>query len=176
MTIDSQDTLFRSYLTQELDQDRRHGVLHLDRRLTSRGRADWPHLLLAALSGGTVSELANELRRSNRLIHLAPPDALSLRDGALALAEAEVARFRRRAVCRQAIAQGHTHVEVYRAHPPYRVRQDDVRLVGRRLDARQLLTELRMAPDTEGLTLSSDPDTGLSIRVPPPCRPMAAAA
>lgn len=160
------DARTRLYMLDEFQRDASTGSLYLSPLLTPSGRLDWPVLLQFALLEGGPVQLAEQLRRRHRLEHLEPPDPPCLRDGAALLAEGEFNRFHCRGICRRALDERHTHVEVYRAREASRVRLTDRQLLGARLDARALLSELRAGPGAPGPRLPGDPASGLSVRIP----------
>jgi hypothetical protein len=56
----------RAGMIEEIRFDIARAALHEGERLSARGRADWPDLLISAAENGTPATLAAELRRSGR--------------------------------------------------------------------------------------------------------------
>lgn len=64
----------REAMLAEIRSDQEKNKLYMGKRLTSTGRADWPHLLTRAAEDGTPESLAAELRKGGRSV-LVPRDA-----------------------------------------------------------------------------------------------------
>jgi hypothetical protein len=83
------------------------------------------------------------------------------------LAEGEFNRYYVRGVCRRALEEGWRDVVVYRAKQPQRPRPQSEALLGLRLNARELLQELReRKDDSSHLVIPPGPNSGLSVRLP----------
>ncbi len=160
------DARTRLYMLDEFQRDTRTSQLYLSPHLTPSGELDWPVLLQFALLEGGPVPLAEQLRRRGRLAHLQPADPPSLMDGAQLLAEGAFNHFYCRGICRRAIDERHTHVEVYQAQRPSRVRITDSQLLGAQLEAGWLLGELRKPPSSSQAMVPGEPTAGLSIRIP----------
>jgi len=83
------------------------------------------------------------------------------------LAEGEFNRLYARGVCRRAIAQGITEVEIYRAKQVSVPRPDSEAKVGIKVNAGSLLEDLRTHQGVDpALGLPGGPNSGLSVRLP----------
>lgn len=167
----------RASMTQEVLRDASGGSLHLSKRLTDRGRLDWPGLLLDAAGRGDEETLAEALRGTGR-IKLVETRRSPSRPGrvhqvrvpataAATLAEGEFNRFYIRALCLRALQDGATEVDVYRAKAVEEPRAESLRMLGRRLSAAALLDDLRLhaAEEEPSLRVPGGPNSGLSVRL-----------
>jgi hypothetical protein len=168
------DRRSRAYMVQEIAIDIGLGRLYLSPRLTAVGRSDYPHLLLSAAEVGNDATLAQALQTNGRLKQTEhrhqPAGQLVIAEipeiAAETLAEGEFNRFYCRAVCRRAIDAGIGLVFVYRAKRVHDPRHVSQRLIGRQIDARQLLEDLRARPGVEpALGVPAGPNSGLSVRL-----------
>lgn len=164
------DAETRHVMLAELDQDLAERRLFLSRDLSERGRADFEHLLRAAIEAGTAASFAEDLAACERVVSsLHWRRSLPEQPGAAAgaLAQDELHRFYARAMCRQALARGIHTLVIYRAKPAAGGRAPSDALVGVRIDARSLLEDLRASPDLR-LPSGLPPyrDSGLSVRLP----------
>jgi hypothetical protein len=165
----------RAGMLEEIRYDISRAALYGGERLSVRGRADWPSLLINAAENGTQATLAAELRRSGRLItsEMSHRGGRSYRkavpyNAANTLAEGEFNRFYIRSVCRIALTCGQTHVTIYRAKDVRTPRPQSVSRVGSNIDARALLDDLRMNLGLEtALGIPPGPNSGLSVYLLP---------
>lgn len=182
MELHDLDPLTRNLMVVELDRDLAgKGLFYLCPRLTERGRADWPLLLRLALGKEDAGWLAEELQRHGRMNQTEqhPDPAGGTRvarvpvNAATQLAEGELNRYYVRAVCRRAIDAGHGVVEVYRAKAVQEPRPASQGQIGRLLNARTVLTELRWCPSdvVPPCGVPGGPSSGISVRLPGPDRP-----
>jgi hypothetical protein len=169
------DQRSRQYMVQEIEIDIGLGRLYLSPRLSAVGRSDYPQLLLGAAKVGNDATLARALATDGRLRqtehrHQAPGQPVTAEVPEIAaetLAEGEFNRFCCRAVCRRALDAGVGLVLVYRAKRVRDPRHISQRLIGRQLDARQLLADLRARPGVDpALGVPGGPNSGLSVRLP----------
>lgn len=155
----------RQLMVEEIALDHSMGGLYQSPRLTSIGAQDWPSLLMTAATNHSDGWLASQLRDSTRMRvsevtrtgtrqvpHSAPET----------LAEGEFNRYLCRAVCRASIEWGPGVVLVYRAKYVDEPRASSEALIGAKLDARQLLEQLR----TRTANVPGGPNSGLSVRLP----------
>ena len=168
MNFISLDETTRYHMEKEVRSDIETGALYFGKRLSQRGKLDYPELLLAAVTGGTPELLSGSLRRSgclndketNKLgvVKRVPHNAAEV------LAEGEFNRFYIRAVCLRAIEEGTATVRVYRAKLVRNPRSHSASLVGTDIDASALLRDLRgkIGVDT-ALGLPGGPNSGLSV-------------
>lgn len=179
------DELTRFHMLAEVNHDETQESLYLSPRLTERGRRDWPELLRKAAQGGDAESLAETLRGAGRLreteyrrskaqARLGWGISGLLQEvkvpitAATTLAEGEFNRFYIRGLCLRALEAGILEVVVYRAKTVENPRPESARLVGCRLMAAELLSDLRVYSG-EGepmLKVPGGPHSGLSIKIP----------
>lgn len=179
------DELTRPHMLAEVDWDETREKLYLSPRLTERGRRDWPELLKDAIRVGNEVSLAERLRGSGRLRET-ESRTLRTRPGrgrggwgmtqevkvpgtaAATLSEGEFNRFYIRGLCLRALEAGIVEVVVYRAMTVEKPRPESIRLVGCRLRAAELLSDLRGHWDGGEPTfrVPGGPNSGLSIKLP----------
>jgi hypothetical protein len=82
------------------------------------------------------------------------------------LAQGEFNRYYIRGVCRRALEAGILDVEVYRARLVAAPRPDSEALIGRRLDAEQLIADLRTHMGVDTALGLGRPNSGLSVCLP----------
>jgi hypothetical protein len=164
----------RLLMLNEAESDRLAVSEYYGRRLTAKGHADWPTMLRNAITTGDEATLAADLRFGERLksheeqhrktgviLQQVPFNAADI------LAQGEFNRYYIRAVCRSAIEKGITNVDVYRGRHSANPRpESEALIVGRLLDAKQLLEDIRAHPGEQthlGIPLVN---SGLSVRLP----------
>ncbi len=174
MNLVDLDSATRAHMRTEVERDISSGRLYLSDRLNSAGLREYPGLLLEAIDTGTPSTLATVIRsrgllnRAETALKGRPPDVVPP-EAAVAIAEGEFNRFYMRGVCARAIAAGVQTVEVYQARTTTDPLPESTALVGRRLDARGLLDDLRnhvLVDRALGLPIGAD--SGLSVWFPGP--------
>jgi len=165
----------RGLMMNEVGYDQARGALYLSKRFSERGRVEYAEILGGVVRGADDDTLAAQLRargcfgetetshsKTGKLIIKKVPI-----NAADTFAEGEFNRFYVRAVCLAAIEDGHGKVEVYRARYSENPRIESEALIGRMIDAQQLLEDLRtnIGVDT-CLGLPPGPNSGLSARLP----------
>jgi hypothetical protein len=169
------DSRTRRYMLDELEHDVERGSLYFSPRLSERGRRDYESLLRAAIESLNDVLLADSLRVNNRLKdweqrHTKSGEVVEVKvpyTAADTLAEGEFNRFYVRGICRRAIEEGVRDVIVYRAKQPNRPRPQSEALLGLRLNARELLDDLRgHTEDKPHLVIPPGPNSGLSVKLP----------
>lgn len=119
LSLTNLDDVTRPLMRSEVESDIAAGGHYESPRLSDRGNADYPSLLLDATDGGTDGSLADELNALGRL----KDTETGTRNGktfskkvpvtaAETLAEREFNRFYARGLCLRAVAEGVTHVRV----------------------------------------------------------------
>lgn len=174
LSLTNLDDVTRPLMRSEVESDIAAGGLYESPRLSDRGNADYPSLLLDATDGGTDGSLADELNALGRL----KDTETATRNGktfskkvpvtaAETLAEGEFNRFYARGLCLRAVAEGVTHVRVYRAKAVAVPRPASEAMIGQLVDAQALLNDLRQSSGVEpALGLPPGPNSGLSVELP----------
>lgn len=170
---ESLDAAVRASMIHEVERDQANGSLYISPRLTDAGAQAWPDLLreageqhddtwLAAALRSRAYIRTEEQRRKPRggftmaaVPHTAPDT----------LAEGEFDRFYARGLCAHVLASGGTHAEVYRGKEVENPRPESQAMIGQRLPAQQLLSDLRTSQGVEpALRLPPGPNSGLTVR------------
>lgn len=170
---ESLDAAVRASMIQEVERDKTSGSLYISPRLTDAGARAWPDLLreaseqhddtwLAAALRSRAYMRSEEQRRKPKggftmaAVPYTAPDTL---------AEGEFNRFYARGLCAHVLASGGTHVEVYRGKAVENARPESQAMIGRRLPAQELLSDLRTSSGVEpALGLPPGPNSGLTVR------------
>jgi len=169
------DARTRRFMLDELEHDVEQGTLYFSPRLSERGRRDYESLLRAAIESLNDVLLADSLRVNHRLKdweqrHAKNGEVIEVRvpvTAADTLAEGEFNRFYVRGLCRRALQEGWRDVVVYRAKQTQQPRPQSEALLGRRLNARALLEDLRARHgETPHLVIPPGPNSGLSVKLP----------
>jgi hypothetical protein len=165
----------RRYMLDELEQDVERGQLYFSPRLSERGRRDYESLMRAAIESLNDVLLADALRVNDRLKnweerHVKNGGVMEVKvpfTAADTLAEGEFNRYYVRGVCRRALDEGDGEVVVYRAKQPNRPRPQSEAILGRRIDAEELLNDLRNhGGEQPQLGIPPGPNSGLSVKLP----------
>lgn len=169
------DSRTRQLMLDELEKDVERGTLYFSPRLSERGRRDYESLMRAAIESLNDVLLADSLRVNERLKnweqrHTRNGDLIEVKvpfTAADTLAEGEFNRYYVRGVCRRALEEGKNDVVIYRAKQPSRPRPQSEAILGRRVGARELLTDLRLHHgETPQLGIPPGPNSGLSVKLP----------
>lgn len=174
MELRDLDNRTRALMVSEIARDVNAGTLYLSDRLSAKGKADWPDLLIAAARGGSISDLAADLNATGRLNSKEPrrtKNGVSMVsvpvNAADTLAEGEMNRFYIRAACLRAIEDGLGEVVVYRARHSNNPRAESIAKIGANVNAQALLDDLRAHPGVDtALGLPPGPNSGLSVHLP----------
>jgi hypothetical protein len=173
MYYENLDKNIREYMLQELENDILKDALYISKRLTPEGEKKWPEILREAFKNYDDKWIAENLR-SNCLMHQdefrykanGQQIIVKVPDNAPdTLAEGEFNRFYIRGLCVYIISIGDTEVEVYRGKEVSIPRESSERKIGKRLQAKLLLEDLRNSQGIEpALGLPSGPNSGLTVR------------
>lgn len=172
LNLTNLDEVTRQLMRAEIESDIASDDLYVSPRLSERGRADYPSLLLDAASGGSDVSLAIDLRAHGRLndMETASRGGKTFTknvpvNAAETLAEGEFNRFYARGLCRRAI-DGGQEVRVYRAKSVAEPRSSSEQMIGKLVDAQALLDDLRESRGIEpALGLPPGPNSGLSVEL-----------
>ena len=168
------DERTRTLMVNELEIDVAAGTLYLSTRLSHRGRNEYEQLLRTSFLVGDDESLANDIRSPGLLNdseqRRRPTGGFSTVKVPVTahetLAEGEFNRFYIRALCRKAIDDGVGTLEIYRAKAVTNPRSASQAMIGRRIDASELLRDLRTNPGVDtSLGLPPGPNSGLSVRL-----------
>lgn len=168
------DVETRSYMLAELEHDLANDSLYVGKYLSKEGLARYPDLLRRSLESGTDASLSVELAAPGLFLETyekrKPSGGYTTAKvpytAPVTLAEGEFNRFYLRGLCQRAIAQGGGNIEIYRARTSSNPRAESEAMIGRRLNAQALLSDLRkhIGVDT-ALGLPPGPNSGLSGRL-----------
>jgi hypothetical protein len=175
LQLENLDARVRDLMLAEIALDVERRSLYLSRRFTPAGEGDYPLILKDVVLSGGDADLAMKLR-----LHgcFAETETRQLKSGKISVAkvpvtapetfaEGEFNRFYLRAVCRVAIDDGFNEVVVYRARRSENPRPESEALIGKRLDAKELLDDLRRSTGVDTcLGLPPGPNSGLSAKLP----------
>ncbi|GIW56645.1 MAG: hypothetical protein KatS3mg082_3049 [Nitrospiraceae bacterium] len=170
---ESLDDNVRRYMIEELERDIESRQLYISPRLTDEGARVWPELLREAFHDHDDDWLASQLRIRGLMRHTeqrrTPQGRLTTaqvpRTAPETLAEGEFNRFYARGLCRHVIETGGAEVEAYRGKEVRNPRPESQAMIGRRLQARDLLNDLRVSHGVEpALGLPPGPNSGLTVR------------
>lgn len=168
------DERTRQAMLAEIERDLLGGTLYYGKRLSVRGRADYPDLLKQAAMAHDDTWLANQLAMGGRLETMetytrngktyqkkVPFDANET------LAEGEFNRFYARGLCVCAAQDGTDGLIVYRAKQVKIPRPESEMLIGKTVSVIALLDDLRDHPGIDtALGIPAGPNSGLSVRLP----------
>lgn len=163
----------RELMLTEFEKDIIKGSIYLSSRLKEDSHQTYLDLMRAAIKSGDADSLATQIRARNcfkiteqrRKPSGGRTTARVPRTAHITLAEGEFNRFYLRALCLKAIEED-AKIEVYRAKPVSQPRAKSEALIGRRLDPRPLLEDLRVHIDVDpALGLPGGANSGLSGRI-----------
>ena len=170
---ESLDDAVRTAMVRELEHDIANGTLYISPRLTPAGANSWPQLLREAAEKKDDRWLATSLRSHGFIkatekrrkpnggfttakVPITAPETL---------AEGEFNRLYARGLCVVVLESGGTEVEVYRGKEVRNPRPESEGMIGKRINAQQLLDDLRESQGVEpALGLPPGPNSGLSVR------------
>jgi hypothetical protein len=169
------DKQTRKFMLKELEMDIKNGTLYISPRLNPVGQSIWADLLKEAIVNHDDDWLATQLKvrgclksyeerrsRSGEItVARVPMNAHEM------LAEGEFNRYYIRGLCARAIAEGISEVVVYRGKQVQRPRPESQEIIGKRIDPRVLLKDLRKAQGVEpALGIPPGPNSGLTECLP----------
>jgi len=168
LALENLDKSTREHMLAELDRDEQtSGEPYISLRLSPAGTEAYPQLLRDAIASGDDSTLETALSAPglfNAEEAYGPGKAKTRKMNVRApqiLAEGEFNRFFIRGLC----ALLCTSVEVFRARESSWARPESEALIGNRIDATELLEDLRQHVG-EAPSLLPDVNSGLSVRLP----------
>lgn len=159
------DESTRSFMLSEIDLDLAHGKLHISQHLNELGKQNYVSLLRDAIEHHDDVWIAQQLLHRGYMADSAqgkegPVDAPEL------LSEKVFNQYYIRGLCVRVLEEGMNHIEIYRGKPANRSRPDAEAMIGKRLNAKALLADLRESSSVNAaLGLPSGQSSGLTIRM-----------
>lgn len=173
LMLQNLDDRTRKFMLEELELDVANRTLYISPRLNQSGEMQYENLLRESIKCGDDSSLAESLRTKMKLTEQRqkPKGGITIAKvpitAADTLAEGEFNRFYARGICRRTIEDGIQEVEVYRAKQVRNPRPESEAMIGKKIETRALLEDLRTHPGVEpALGLPPGPNSGLSVRLP----------
>jgi len=169
------DERTREYMLDEVNFDVSKRTLYLSKRLTEQGKQNYAGLLKKAVQKYDDAWLGNEIRGRDYMRsseeRKKPKGGFTIArvpaTAADTLAEGEFNRFYARGLCLRAIEDNIEKLIIYRAKEVRNPRPESEQMIGREIDAKALLEDLRQNPGVEpALGLPPGPNSGLSVRLP----------
>lgn len=174
LALENLDDETRRYMLAELDRDEAEaGGAYISERLSPQGVAAYPSALREAIASGDDTNLQSVLERPGMLnshdkSYLSKKGKLVTpvmnKRAPQTLAEGEFNRYYVRGLCARVCDEGGGSVEVYRARESTWERPESAALIGSRIDATELLDDLRSHIGVEPKLLP-DVNSGLSVRL-----------
>lgn len=169
------DEQTREFMLEELEMDIAKGSLYISPRLNSTGQSKWAELFREAITSHNDDWIVNQLKargymkshehkrsRSGKVIVAKVPVTAPE-----TLAEGEFNRYYARGLCARAIAEGISEVVVYRGKQVEQPRPESQAMIGKTIDAKALLGDLRESQGVEpALGIPPGPNSGLTICLP----------
>lgn len=149
--------------------------LYDSKRFSQLGKFDYPALLKKAFELHDDAWLAAQMKLNGRLNAKEPryyKSGVKMVDvpytAAETLSEGEMNRYYARGLCLTVLVENsNAELEVYRAKQVEQPRSESLRLIGTRVKAAQLLTDLRLHPGVDtALGIPAGPNSGISVRIP----------
>lgn len=166
------DERTRELMIREAEADGMAATEYYGRRLSAKGREDWPVLLRSAIASGDAETLAAKLRHDGRLkteeerrtktgvkMVAVPVNAADV------LAQGEFNRYYIRALCLRVIEDGGTHVVVCRGRWSDNPRPESEALIGKEIPAQSLLEDVRAHPGEATFFGVPIVNSGLTVRL-----------
>lgn len=163
----------RKYMIQEMDLDEKENKIYNSTRFNENGHSLWRSLLRDGIQKYDDDWIAEQLKckncfkeyeeknRNGKVFSAKVPVT-----AANTLAEGEFNRFYARGICLRAINEGTSEVQVYRGKAVMNPRSQSELLIGRKIDAKELLKDLRNSQGVEpALGIPPGPNSGLTIRL-----------
>jgi hypothetical protein len=162
----------RELMLEEFELDLAADKIFKNPRVLPEFRDGYALLLRAAVESGSPESLAAAVnshrilkKTETRNVRGSEITAKVPSNAAILLAEGEFKKYYMRAICRIAMDDGVSKVEIYRAKPVREERSESGGLVGSLVDAHLLLEDLRKEDANDEHRLLA-PNSGLSVRLP----------
>lgn len=157
----------RQKMLSEVDSDFAAGNLYISSRLNSQGCESYLAYLKESIQNGSEETLESLIKQNDCLNKIEVHNGVTKKvpkNAAQLIAQSEFNRFYIRAVCLEAIEKGITDVEVYRARESSWARPESEALLGCKVNAADLLTDLRASIGASPQLLP-DINSGLSVKI-----------
>jgi hypothetical protein len=166
------DDITRKLMINELEIDVEKNNVYLSNRLSATGRARYILTLKDSFESSNDSSLAAQIRQG----YLNPTEQRKTKNGyttakvpitaADTLAEGEFNRYYIRGLCRRIIENETGKLVVYRAKSVNNPRPESEMMIGKTIDPRTLLADLRTHTGVDTvLGLPAGPNSGLSLKI-----------
>ena len=165
----------RQFMLEELGKDISNGSLYVSPRLNEMGLSEWKIVLEEAIRSHDDVWLENKLRAGNYIKdqeqRRKPKGGFTIAKVPITapemLAEGEFNRFYARGLSLKAIKNGIPDVVVYRGKEVQQPRPESEAMIGKRINAKALLEDLRKSQGVEpALGLPPGPNSGLTVCLP----------
>lgn len=175
LAYENLDEQTRKFMLEEIDLDVTNGNVYVSNYLNDAGADAWVNLLREAASSGNDDSLANTIQHGNYLKDQVqrkkPSGGFTMAKVPYTahetLGEGEFGRYYVRGLCRRAIDEEISEVEVYRAKSVAQPRPGSEQKIGTRCNPTDILDDLRATVGVEPLLgLPPGPNSGLSLRLP----------
>lgn len=169
------DDATRRFMLEEIERDVSNGSIYISNFLTQRGCEEWPEMLREAASTGNDDTLAAAIRSNNCLKReyqrRKPKGGYTMAAVPVTahqtMGEGEFGRYYARGLCRRAIDEGISQLEVYRAKEVREPRPASEAKLGMLVNPTTILNDLRETQGVEpALGLPPGPNSGLTLRIP----------
>lgn len=166
------DDQTRGLMVQEIELANSSGNIYYSRRFNEAGKAQWVELLTEAAREYNEHWLAYQIEARGLMRGIegsrTPSGGYTTKHvphtAAETMAEGQFNRFYILGLCQRAIAEGKTHVSIYRAKERIEHRPESDALIGTTIPVDQLLKELRDVESSLKHELVK-PNSGLSARL-----------
>lgn len=168
------DEKTRRFMLEEIDADTKAGKLYFSSYLSEKGKSDWPQLLRVAAETLNDVWFGEQLRMNGRLNRTTrrrkPKGGYTTVNVPVTayetLSEGEFNRFYIRGLCRRAVEDKISYVEIYRAKTVAEPRSESQAKLGMKIDPAELLADLRQNVGVETSSGFPGPNSGLSAKLP----------
>ncbi|WP_371802625.1 hypothetical protein [Candidatus Lokiarchaeum ossiferum] len=172
LKLENLDEKTRQLMDEEFKLDQKNKKLYFSPRLSEKGENMYQNLLENAILYGNDTTLATELKtedaikvKEKRMMAMGGVILVDVPKNANeALAEGEFNRYYIRAMCRKAIDTGIKKLQIYNANPERETPAEYKQLIGKHLDPKELLNDLRNHSYVDGTSGIPVPQTGLTVK------------
>ncbi len=168
MKLDNLDATTRKHMLAEFESDSKNNAVFISARLTEYGKEQYPSLLKSALEKGDILSFADALKNLFNKTELRKNKPVKVPSNVnFVLSEGEFNRYYIRGLCVRAIEQKIGELEIYRAKAVLEERAASHQRIGKMVDPKKLLDDLRRNIGIEtALGIPGGPNSGISVRIP----------